>query len=167
MEFTVNINMVGAVFILAALGVVARLIIWYANVNSDRKAFKEFMGKVERNIQRILDRLSSTPPATVPGSPLQLSEYGVLLSEFLSVDKWAEEQAEALLTRVEGKDAYQVQEYCNTYVFDEYQPTDLQSQKIRECMYQNGATRTHVNEVLALVLRDKLLSKLDMMHLAP
>ena len=166
MEFNVNISMVAAIFILAAIGLIVRLIIWYAEVNSDRKSFKEFMVKVEQNIQKILDKLSGTPPATVPGSPLQLSDYGKKLSDFLKAEEWATETVTTLLPKVRGKDAYQLQEFYNDYVFGEYQPTDQEAQKIRDCIYLNGATRTHVNEVLSLVLRDALLEELGMMQLA-
>ena len=140
---------------------------WKGEVNSDRKSFKDFMKEIKRDIREIKDKLSGIPPATSPGSPLELTDYGKKLSKFLDAEKWAEEIAETLLPNVAGKDGYEVQEYCNTYVFDEFEPTDLQAQKIRECMFQNGATRTHVNEVFSLVLRDKLLDELGLIHLAP
>ena len=134
MEFNVNISMVEAVFILAGLGLIVRLIIWYADVNSDRRSFKEFTERVEQNIQRILDKLSGTPAATIPGSPLQLSGYGKKLADFLEAEKWATDTAAKLLPKVQGKDAYEVQEFCNTYMLKEFQPTRLEAQKIRACI---------------------------------
>jgi len=61
MEFTVNISMVEAVFILAGAGLVVRLIIWYANVNPDRKMCQS----VRRNHLRFTPCLKTFRPARV------------------------------------------------------------------------------------------------------
>ena len=153
-----------AFWVLVGVAVLLYFFSWYKDVNHDRKDFSAFMEEVRADIKKIFERL---PPKAVNNeSPLKLTEYGETLSSFLGAEKWATEIVETLLPRVSGKDAYQIQEFCDTYVLDEFQPTDLQSQKILECMFQHGATRTHVNEVLSLVLRDKILTKLGMMHLA-
>ena len=57
MQFTVNLSMVEAIFLLAAIGLVVWLIIWYANVNSDRELFKKFIAGVDRKFDDITDRL--------------------------------------------------------------------------------------------------------------
>lgn len=150
--------------LLAVIGFVYKYGKWQGEVNTDRANFKEFMTEIRDDIKKIFERLPT--PAVSPGSPLRLTEYGEKLSDFLNAEKWASETANAVESKVKGKDAYQIQEFCNEYVSCKFQPSEEQAQTIRNCMFQHGATRTHVNEVLSLVLRDKLLVKLGLMHMA-
>ena len=153
--------------VLFALVIILYLFSWYKDVNHDRRDLRSLLQAIQKDIREIKDKLSGTPAATTSGSPLQLSEYGKKLAKCLDAEKWAANKASELLPEMQGKDAYEIQQYCNTYVFDKFQPTIPQDRLIRDCMYQNGATRTHVNEVLSLVLRDEALARLDMIHLAP
>ena len=57
---TVLINSGQAVFWVAGIGFAIHLVKWYANVNSNREQFREFMTRVDDNIRDILSRL---PPA--------------------------------------------------------------------------------------------------------
>ncbi len=135
--------------------------VWKGEVDSDRSNFREFMNEIRRDIKEIRDRLTGgIPPAVEPGSPLQLTEYGEKLAKSLDAEQWAEKESAGLLPKVQGKDAYEVQELCSAYVFDELKPTEAQERTMRKCMYEHGATRTHVNEVLSLVLRNRLLREL-------
>lgn len=60
---TVLINSGQAVFWVAGIGFAIHLVKWYANVNSNREQFREFMTRVDDNIRDILSRL---PPAQAP-----------------------------------------------------------------------------------------------------
>ena len=62
---TALINSGQAVLWVAGIGFAIHLIKWYANVNSDREQFREFMTRVDGNIRDILSRL---PPPQAPRS---------------------------------------------------------------------------------------------------
>lgn len=141
--------------------------VWVGRTNTNISTLKEFMREIRRDMGEIRDRLSSSERALGSGSPLRLTEYGKKLSDALDVSEWAKREADALLPTVRDMESYDVQEYCNTYVFDQYKPDAEAERKIKQCMFDHGATRTHVNEVMSLVLRDELLTRMGKMHLAP
>ncbi len=62
---TALINSGQAVLWVAGIGFAIHLVKWYANVNSDREQFREFMTRVDGNIRDILSRL---PPPQAPRS---------------------------------------------------------------------------------------------------
>ncbi len=67
---TALINSGQAVLWVAGIGFAIHLVKWYANVNSDREQFREFMTRIDRNILRIdgniRDILSRLPPPRAP-----------------------------------------------------------------------------------------------------
>ncbi len=62
---TALINSGQAVLWVAGIGFAIHLVKWYANVNSNREQFREFMTRVDGNIRDILSRL---PPPRAPRS---------------------------------------------------------------------------------------------------
>lgn len=60
---------------------------WKGKVDADRQSFKEFMDEIRADIKKIFDRL---PPATsTSASPLQLTDLGKDVSEFIEAKAWA------------------------------------------------------------------------------
>lgn len=114
-----------------------------------------FMTEIRGDIKQIFKRL---PSETVSGdSPLQLTEKGRSISQSLNADRWAKEIAPTLAQRVEGMVPYDIQEFCRSYVRDEFRPPPDLEVKIKECAYQNALDRHSVLDVLAVELRDQLL----------
>ena len=62
-----------------------------------------------------------------------------------------------LTQRVEGMVPYDIQEFCRSYVRDEFRPPPELEVKIKECAYQNALDRQSVLDVLMVELRDQLL----------
>ena len=145
---------------LAVLALVFGIGRWVGGVNSDRDSFKAFMkvvqGELERirtSIEQILHRL---PPTTIGhSSPIALTDLGQKVSHELDAPGWAERTAPELVADIEGQDPYTIQQTCFEYVGDELD-ADMEA-KVRSCAYENGLDREQVVNVLAVVLRDRLL----------
>ena len=133
---------------------------WKGKVDTNQSHFKttldSFMVEIRADIKRIFERL---PSETVSGtSPLRLTAKGKSISQTLDAARWAEDIAPSLAHRVEGMVPYDIQEFCRSYVRDEFQPTPKQEAKIKACAYDNALDRHQVFDVLAVELRDQLLS---------
>ena len=141
--------------ILIVLGVFTSIGIWIGKVNSDRASFKDFMKEIRKDIKIILGRL---PPRPVTGSsPLRLTDLGESISQTLEARHWAVRTAEELQGRIQGMQPYEIQDFCSTYIKNEFTPDALQKARIKECAYEHGIESTSVLEVLMVELRDKLL----------
>jgi len=156
MEFTVNISMVEAVFILAGTGLVVLLIIWYANVNSDRKTFKEFIAKIDKKLDDIFDRLPNRLVEST--SPQRLTDLGMKISQEIDAAHWASRNLGNAIQATKGKSPYGVQQYC----FDLAKLENLSSEekrKVENSAFDQGVTVSEILDVLAIELRDLLLTQ--------
>lgn len=139
---------------------------WYGSVNSDRKFFKEFMSEIRKdikeirtNIEEIFRRLPVRPLITAK-SPLSLTEFGEIVAEELDAEDWADNLAYEVWENVQGMKDYEVHEYC----FDNVRTDDFTGyirDTIKEVAYENGINTDGVYDVLAIVLRDTILEKLQ------
>lgn len=150
----------------AVLGVAITLVVilvksgkWIGAVDSDRAAFKEFMGEVRADIKRLLNWQGS--PTVGGASPLSLTEIGRIVSEALDLPAFAQKIAPAVAERVSGKPAYDIQEFCFDYIRDEYQPDTVDDERIKQCAFEKGLDRDDILDALAIVLRDELLAARD------
>lgn len=138
---------------------------WHGSVNSDRKAFKEFMSEIQKdikeirtNVEEIFRRLPRQPLITSK-SPLSLTKFGAEVAEELDAEDWADDQAYQVWEDVQGMKDYEVHEYCNDHVrADDF--TGHMRDTIKEVAYENGINTDGVYDVLAIVLRDTILEKL-------
>ena len=64
----------------------------------------------------------------------------------------------AVRGRKKDKSSYDIQELCFDYVKNEWKVPDETESLIRECAYENGTDRKQVLDVIAVELRDRLLS---------
>lgn len=160
-DFVISPLMVTA--LLAAIGLIFTIGTWVGGVNSDRKSFKEFMNKIQNEINKIQDNIEKIlvrlpPPTTIAcSSPLALTSLGQHVSQELDARGWAERTAPTLADRAKGQDPYTIQEACFKYIADEFQPDADMEAKIRSCAFENGIDRDQVVRVLAVELRDQLL----------
>lgn len=105
---------------------------------------------------KILGRLPN--PSVQGGSPLRLTEFGEEISQRLDARSWAAETASDLLPETLGMQAFQVDEFCETYVRERLD--EEWSTKVGQCAYELGTPRDTILAALRVVLRDELLSRL-------
>ena len=130
---------------------------WKGKVDSERKSFKEFMQEVRDDIKTILSRL---PPAEATRtSPLRLTDFGRALSAGIAGPEWADRIADMVADQVVGMEAYEIQEFSFGYVENDLSPTEEERRAMRRTAYEQGARIEQVRRVLAIELRDKLLTR--------
>ena len=140
--------------LIAVFGAVLVAGMWIGGVNTDRKAFKAFMQKVDKNIKEIFERLP--PRAVIEDSPLRLSALGDTIAKELNAQGWAAEVAKTLAHKITTKTQYQVQEMAFEYVENEL-PVEM-VRAVRKKAYEHGLGKDQVVSILAIVLRDRLLT---------
>ena len=134
-------------------GVLISIGIWIGRVNSDRAAVVTFMKEIRDDIKKIFLRL---PALAVSGnSPLHLTEFGKKIAESFRADYWAKELAPRLLSSVEGKEPFEIDDFCNSYVND--QLDRITRIEVKKCAYDFGVASDSICSVLKVVLRDELL----------
>lgn len=119
-------------------------------------AIKAAIGEIREDIKKILGRLPN--PSVEGGSPLRLTEFGEEISQRLDARSWAAETASDLLPETLGMQAFQVDEFCETYVRESLD--EEWSTKVGQCAYELGTPRDTILAALRVVLRDELLSRL-------
>lgn len=149
----ITLAAIGALVAVVKAGI--RIVQWVGAVNSDRKSFAAFMEEVRDDIKQILLRLP--PPTSAPGSPLQLTEFGEHISRGLGVEDWARGQAAALLGEAEGKEPYEVHDFCADFVQAQFDLGDEFYVRVRAGAYENGTNVPGVLDVFTIELREALL----------
>ena len=140
--------------LIAVIGAILATGIWIGKVNSDRKSFREFMQKMEKDIREIFERLPAR--AVIEDSPLRLSVLGDTITKELNARGWAAEVAKTLAPAITTKTQYHVQEICFWYVENELSVEMVRA--VRKKAYEHGLSKDQVLSVLAIVLRDRLLT---------
>ncbi len=133
------------------------------------KQFEAIMTTISKLSERITSidswlqaQFGRVPPAIfLRHSPLGLTEYGEGIAKDLGAYTWANEVAAILQDQVQGKEAYEIQEYCFGYTKSEL--TSQLEKAVKKVAYERGIKDKDVRGVLAIVLRDKLLD----MQLSP
>ena len=155
-----------ATWVIAAAAVVGAIFAaggWFVAVNSDRKSFSEFMKEIKDDIKEVrkdIKKIFQQLPSKVvySGSPLQLTDFGKRISECLTSGLIVDNLISAVRGRKKDKSSYDIQELCFDYVKNEWKVPDEIESLIRECAYENGTDRKQVLDVIAVELRDRLLS---------
>lgn len=165
---TVTLSIPQIIGIVVGLLVIGRFLIgigkWVGSVNSDRKNFKEFMQEIRSKIDDILLRLPRKPPSILleSESPLRLNEKGRELSNELDAAEWAKRTAGQVKDDVEGKEAYDIQEFSFKFAIKDVNYTNSELGSMRRVAYQNGVFEGDVKMVFAIELRDRLLDMLGL-----
>ena len=101
---------------------------WVGGVNEHRNTVKDILAEMREDIKNILKRI---PPSTVASeSPLHLTDFGQDISEQLDARAWAQRTATELRDEVEGKQDFEVQEFCFTHVGEQFKPVEEQGRKV-------------------------------------
>ena len=105
------------------------------------------------DIKQIFLRLPPVP--VVASSPLQLTDYGEKMADFMRAKPWVSDLAPSLRTEVAGKRAFEVDEFSRNYVQTRLE--DDLKERVAACVYEFGVDRDNVLKVLQVVLREELL----------
>lgn len=129
---------------IAGIGAIWKLGEWKGRTDDSVSAIKDTIREIREDIKKIL------------GSPLRLTEFGEEISRRLDARSWATETAANLLPEVRGKQAFQVDEFCETYV--QTRLSEEWKTEVARCAYELGRDRESILSVLRVVLREELLS---------
>ena len=143
-------------------GLLFRAGVWVGAVNTDRASFKAFTEAVRNDIRELQRDIKTLlrwqdSPTIASKSPLRLTKIGKKVSDTLNMPSMAETLVPILKSRVAGMSPYDIQEFCFDYIRDEHKPNAEDEKRIKDCAYDNGLDRDDVMDVLAIMLRDKLL----------
>lgn len=126
-----------------------------AKLDSVMTEFREDFSEIRAGLKLILEQ--SQPETLCNAGPLRLTDLGNSISQVLNAARWAEDIAPALAQRVDAMVPYDIQEFCRSYVRDEFRPPPELEAQIKECAYEYGLDRLAVLDVLVIELRDQLL----------
>ena len=138
---------------LAVIIAVVKVIRWTATVDLKLEQFTRFAKEVRDDIKQIFLRLPPVP--VVASSPLQLTDYGEKMADFMRAKPWVSDLAPSLRTEVAGKRAFEVDEFSRDYVQTRLE--DDLKERVAACVYEFGVDRDNVLKVLQVVLREELL----------
>ena len=154
---------------IAVIGTIYKIIKWTAVVESDRHQFREFMNEVREDIKKILQRIPGGEPVEKVTSPIALTDYGKDLSQSINASEIADIYIIRVTKDVEKFNAYEIQEYCfsfskNDLLNDLKTNHSARHDKIHEVAFEQGIDVEKITRVIALELRDKILSTLNKRH---
>ena len=138
---------------LAVIIAAVKVIRWTATVDLRLDQFTAFAKEVRDDIKQIFLRLPPVP--VVSSSPLQLTDFGARMADFMKAKPWASDLAPSLRAEVVGKRAFEVDEFSRSFVY--LRLNDDLKERVAACAYEFGVDRDDVLKVLRVVLRDELL----------
>ncbi len=158
MEFP-EINPVWILVLIAVGGIIWKLIGWYNNVNSDREYFHKTLDKLTEKIDRIYERLLTLTSKTIgTGSPLTLTELGKEVAEDINAKEISDAVFNRVVKETEDYSAYDIQNKCFDFVRKHWEVPSNIDHQIKESAFKRGITKQDVLDVIAIVLRDQILT---------
>ena len=144
------------------IGAVIWISRWFGKHDEWMKGMAEFKEDTRKSLAEIRDDikkiLAGQPRNVLAGaSPLQLTDLGREVSEYVGAAAWAEQKALELVDKMKDESAYGVQEFCINFMRAEYKLTTKQDQSFKKCAYEHGIKLEQVLDVCAVELRDRLL----------
>ena len=94
-------------------------------------------------------------------SPLQLTEFGKNISDSIDAKGIAQSLVAGVNPNVRDKPAYDIQEFCFAHV-NECELPEAQLNHIKQCAFDNGIEQKNVRRVIAVELRNLILSELGL-----
>ena len=126
-------------------------------VNSERQSWRDTLNKISENIDTIISFV--TPKTVMLGSPTKYTELGAAISGEINAKDIANTLANGAVSQVEGKHPYEVEKFCFKYV-EESKLTAEQKDVVYTAAYEHGLDAEDVYDVIAIELRDHLLTLL-------
>ena len=132
---------------------------WTGKVDATLDEFKRFAKDIRDRIDTILLRLPPTP-GVAGKSPLQLTDLGERMADFINAKTWANQAATIALHEIVGMQPFEVDLFSRRYVRERLVGNEWAS-LINSCAYEHGTTTEAVLDVLQVVLRDEFLRLRD------
>ena len=157
-DWLANNSAAAVILTIAMVGLVVKLIIWYADVNGDRKNFSQFMEKIDGSLEEIGTDLKKIfhklprPRVAEGQSPARLTDFGKEVSQTIMAEEWAKDVAPEIEGKIAGMPEHLVEAFCRKYV-DTNTPED--DDRVLLGMYEHALGRDPVLSVLRIVLRDR------------
>jgi hypothetical protein len=145
------------------LGGIVKFSRWTGKVDSDREAFKGFMEEVREDLRKIRERIDLIfdrlpVPTEKTSSPLTLTDFGQSIAQDVGAQEVAKRLAQGIREKTRGMDPYEVQEHCLDFMTAQYKPEHELDSLINKVAYDRGVKREQVLRVIAIELRDQLLT---------
>ena len=137
---------------------------WVERTNTDISNLQKVFDEIQQVLTMIAERLP--PKATSSQSPRQLTTLGTRIAIDLDASDWADKTYEQFMNEARQMNPYQIQEFCQSFVFDneKFKPDAKLQEELESCAFNSGLNVNQVLEVLAIVLRNKLLDELEIEH---
>ena len=120
--------------------------------------FDALEGKLTNFMTDVRQLFQRASPTLESASPLTLNELGKRIAKDLQAYQWASDLAPSLKPRVSGKEPFEIDDFCLQYTRSELDPSWIS--RIAASAFQHGVDHAAVEDVLRVVLRDKLLELL-------
>ena len=162
-----------AVAVVAVVGAIASIGVWAGRVQEHKSKTTGFIAdalKELRTIRDVLTTMAGRPTAAAFGSqsPIRLNDLGKQISQEVDGPGWAKQHADRIRPHLRKElQPYDLQERCFRFVRLEYQPGMMRSMEIKRCAYDHGVSVDVVLDVLAIEMRDLLLSELEALQKQP
>ncbi len=136
---------------------------WTGAIDTKINGLEGRIGELAQQIANLTTRFDSfilsgrrdSPAAVKNASPVVLTDTGEDIARDIKADAFAQEVGPKVLSRVRGKEEFEVYEFCQHYVLNELsQQWERNTAKVA---YQRGTDAIFIRQVPAVVLRDKLL----------
>ena len=141
----------------AAGGAIVTGLFWLRQVHRAQQGWGEVVGEIRKDIKDILLRLPPTPAPVTSGSPLQLTDFGRQMAMSMDAHSWAAALAPCLREDLGGKRAFEVDEFSRQLVHANMR----HDERVLRCIYEMGVDRDDSLRVLQVVLRNALISDLE------
>ncbi len=139
------------------------------------KRVEEKIEKINDKFEKMNDKLEKifhflpNEPLEKRTSPISLTDYGKKLSREISASEISDMELTNVAGQVKDLNAYQIQEYCFEFAKNELLKKLKEKHldfydKIHEVAFHEGIEVEKLTRVIALELRDKILSTLNRPH---
>ncbi|MCY4613541.1 MAG: hypothetical protein OXB94_07985 [Nitrospira sp.] len=155
--------------ILAFMGALGTLLfragVWKGFVDKGLDNVERFMIDARADLNELLRIVKNEPAPAKTSSPILLTEIGLQMARDIEADKICEFYARLLYGTVRDMNSYEVQEFCRRYaqkdLMAELKGRDPDSAtKLELYAYNKGKRLFEILEILAIILRDKLLERI-------
>ena len=108
-----------------------------AEVGSMKELMGKFAEELRSDIKQIMLRLPP-PQGTASQSPVELTDFGRVLSSDVGGRDWARETAARLVDRIRGRQPLEVHEFSMDYILNDANFPEEFHRKMRECVSEPG-----------------------------
>ena len=164
MDASANISTPLITVAVALMGVVVSIVVaiykfgrWQGKVETELRTFRSFMKEIRDNVKEVFERL---PQRTVTAnSPLRLTTFGEKIAKTFGTQEWAKGVALSVATNLVNKEPFEIDDFCQGYVDDMLDQDE--ATRVGNCAYTYGIESKDVLQVLRVVLRNEILSRLE------